>query len=177
MQDKTWQRANERSKKKRGNRFERGWGTYASRVQQVSPSTSPPGALSVLTDSFSLAGMLTERQKGAEAEKKRWQRWEERQKGKKKEKDKLIGQTNRLYILAYILASHAGFYYFIAYSTPWVWLQKVNTFYNWTATLSLLLASAEQLHQTLGQTKLKSTKLLPVGVKMAYEGILPQYTD
>lgn len=34
-------------------------GTYARRVQQVSPSTSPPGALSVLTDSFSLAGMLT----------------------------------------------------------------------------------------------------------------------
>lgn len=41
--------------------YERGPGTYASRVQQVSPSTSPPGALSVLTDSFSLAGMLTER--------------------------------------------------------------------------------------------------------------------
>lgn len=35
--------------------------TYARRVQQVSPSTSPPGALSVLTDSFSLAGMLTGR--------------------------------------------------------------------------------------------------------------------
>lgn len=34
-------------------------GTYARRVQQVSPSTSAPGALSVLTDSFSLAGMLT----------------------------------------------------------------------------------------------------------------------
>lgn len=50
--------------------WERERGTYASRVQQVSPSTSPPGALSVLTDSFSLAGMLTERQKGAEAEKK-----------------------------------------------------------------------------------------------------------
>lgn len=33
--------------------------TYARRVQQVSPSTSAPGALSVLTDSFSLAGMLT----------------------------------------------------------------------------------------------------------------------
>jgi len=38
-----------------------GWVTHASRVQQVSPSTSPPGALSVLTDSFSLAGILTER--------------------------------------------------------------------------------------------------------------------
>lgn len=37
-------------------------------MQQVSPSTSAPGALSVLTDSFSLAGMLTERQKAAEAE-------------------------------------------------------------------------------------------------------------
>ena len=44
-------------------------GTYASRVQQVSPSTSPPGALSVLTDSFSLAGMLTGR--GTEAERER----------------------------------------------------------------------------------------------------------
>lgn len=49
---------------------ERGWGTYASRVQQVSPSTSPPGALSVLTDSFSLAGMLTERQRGGDAGKR-----------------------------------------------------------------------------------------------------------
>lgn len=48
---------------------ERRWDTYASRVQQVSPSTSPPGALSVLTDSFSLAGMLTERQRWAAAEK------------------------------------------------------------------------------------------------------------
>lgn len=39
----------------------RGGGTHASLVQQVSPSTSTPGALSVLTDSFSLAGMLTEK--------------------------------------------------------------------------------------------------------------------
>lgn len=43
-------------------------GTYARRVQQVSPSTSPPGALSVLTDSFSLAGMLTGRGRGVERE-------------------------------------------------------------------------------------------------------------
>lgn len=43
-----------------------GSGTYASRVQQVSPSTSPPGALSVLTDSFSLAGMLTGRGAGVD---------------------------------------------------------------------------------------------------------------
>lgn len=58
---------------------ERRWDTYASRVQQVSPSTSPPGALSVLTDSFSLAGMLTERQRWAAAEKgeKNWQMWRE----------------------------------------------------------------------------------------------------
>ncbi len=34
-------------------------GTYAMRVQQVSPSMSPAGALSVFTDSFSLAGILT----------------------------------------------------------------------------------------------------------------------
>lgn len=56
-----------------------GSGTYASRVQQVSPSTSPPGALSVLTDSFSLAGMLTGRGTGADGgreggswKRKRW---------------------------------------------------------------------------------------------------------
>lgn len=47
-------------------RLEMSSGTYASRVQQVSPSTSPPGALSVLTDSFSLAGMLTGTGKGTE---------------------------------------------------------------------------------------------------------------
>lgn len=49
-------------------RLEMSSGTYASRVQQVSPSTSPPGTLSVLTDSFSLAGMLTGRGRGAERE-------------------------------------------------------------------------------------------------------------
>jgi len=37
--------------------------TYAIRVQQVSPSMSPAGALSVFTDSFSLAGILTKRER------------------------------------------------------------------------------------------------------------------
>lgn len=42
--------------------------TYAMRVQQVSPSISPAGALSVFTDSFSLAGILTAREKERKGE-------------------------------------------------------------------------------------------------------------
>lgn len=38
------------------------------RVQQVSPSMSPAGALSVFTDSFSLAGILTAREGEGERE-------------------------------------------------------------------------------------------------------------
>lgn len=62
-------------------------GTYASRVQQVSPSTSPPGALSVLTDSFSLAGMLTGRERGTDRER-------ERERCGKKEMDELTGEDS-----------------------------------------------------------------------------------
>lgn len=69
-------------------RLEMSSGTYASRVQQVSPSTSPPGALSVLTDSFSLAGMLTGRGRGAE-------RGVER-----KETDELTGEDSRISVHA-----------------------------------------------------------------------------
>lgn len=69
-------------------RSEMGSGTYASRVQQVSPSTSPPGALSVLTDSFSLAGMLTGRGTGAEREREVWK------------KDKLTGEDSCISLYA-----------------------------------------------------------------------------
>lgn len=51
-----------RKENRRRRRKEEEWdavGTYAMRVQQVSPSMSPAGALSVFTDSFSLAGILT----------------------------------------------------------------------------------------------------------------------
>lgn len=60
-----------RDRRRRRGVYERGPGTYASRVQQVSPSASPPGALSVLTDSFSLAGMLTARQREQQRQRKK----------------------------------------------------------------------------------------------------------
>lgn len=69
---------------------------------------------------------------------------------KTKKPDELTGQRNRSYILPCIILMLASSTLLL---TPHLGL--VNVSYNSVATLSLLLVSAEQLHQTLGQTKLK----------------------